>query len=150
MEQLSVYHLSQKGVAKSKRTNIIVMSILYGAIIAFLLYRILGAPFSWDKDLLNVGWIAFCIGSPIYWYIKMTKQLKGTRLEIVDTKVTLFTPSRRTLNLNFANIKLVNKTDHGLVLVPNVNGKNVVMITNKFESFEEIEAKIDQRLLQVA
>jgi hypothetical protein len=150
MEQLSVYHLSQRGVAKSKRINIIVMSILYGTIIAFLLYRISGAPFTWDKDLINIGWIAFCIGSPVYWYFKMAKQLRDTRLEIGDTGITIFTPARNDQRIGFGDVKLVNKIDHGLMLIHKEDSKKSVLITNKFESFEEIEAKIDRLLLQVA
>ena len=144
MEQQSVYYLSQKGQARGKKMNIITMVGLYGLIVIFLLYRILSTPFTWDKDLVNIVWIAFCICSAVYWYNKTSKQLKGTRLQITDTGVTLFTPLRTDLHIDFANVKLVNKTDLGLVLAPNANGKKVVMITNKFESYEEIEDKIDK------
>jgi hypothetical protein len=64
------------------------------------------------------------------------------KLEIVGSCITLTVPSLPTLQTKFSDIKRLDINKHGLSISAGREGKKVVMITNKFEGFDEIEAKI--------
>jgi hypothetical protein len=111
-------------------------------LIVFLLRLTLKRPFS----LVNGAYNMLVIGYLIYGMVKshrnMTKRLKYTKLEIVGSCITLTVPSLPTLQTKFSDIKRLDINKHGLSISAGREGKKVVMITNKFEGFDEIEAKI--------
>ncbi|WP_448701448.1 hypothetical protein ACFGVR_04575 [Mucilaginibacter sp. AW1-3] len=140
--QTTEYCLPQENSLHRLQKSFYVSIAISAAGGAFIMYLALTkAYFPWLTAVMLTIW---SMASSVYAHRKLVKQVKLTKLEITDKDITLTIPSRRTLNLNFADIRLVNKTNHGLVLVPVSNAQKVIMITNKFEDFGEIEAAIDR------
>jgi len=140
----ATYYLSQNGKDRRLKRYIVILVVIYGGLASFLLYRIFSRQFTWYNDASYLIWIGICLVMPSYWYNKTAKQLRDTHVEITDIGVTLFDSKNHSKYIAFADVKLVNKTGFGLVLVPNAQkGNKVIMITNRFDGYDEIEAKID-------
>jgi len=127
------------------RISLAVMVTVSVIAIAIMVYSLLTTNYSWGMQALC---IPLFIAMPIYWHRKLKKIMLHTRLEITDVRVTLSIPSYKTQSVKFTDIEIVDKNKHSLALVPKGKGRSIfmLMISDKFEGYAEIMAKIDESI----
>lgn len=140
------YQLSPEGLEKSGKTWTTTILIAYAAITAVLGYSLLYR----NGDINSICIFAAVVVAEVAFFIYGRKKYLAvtatTKLIIGDRRATFQLANQADMFINYIDVNEIKPNNDGITLVHQNKKKRSLVITNKFERFDEIEKLLTEKV----